>query len=158
MWKNSDEKRAYNREWMAKDRIKNPEKYRQRDRVRYRGPVRGEWIEKNKEKLREHGRVSDTKRADRKKAWSRIYRKRNEERIRAYSKLYAEKHRHKLRARWRVKQAIRDGRLRRLPCEVCGSLSEAHHADYSKPLDVRWLCRKHHGEIHRITYPVSAKP
>ena len=50
--------------------------------------------------------------------------------------------------------AIRDGRLKRMPCEVCGSeKSEAHHDDYSKPLDVRWLCRIHHLEHHgKVSY------
>lgn len=48
-----------------------------------------------------------------------------------------------------VNNAMRDGRLERQPCEVCGSLiSQAHHDDYSKPLDVRWLCFKHHREVH----------
>ena len=52
-------------------------------------------------------------------------------------------------ARNAVGNAIRDGRLTRLPCEVCGDAkSEAHHDDYSKPLDVRWLCRDHHKEHH----------
>jgi hypothetical protein len=48
-----------------------------------------------------------------------------------------------------VSNAVRDGRLVRQPCEVCGAeKAEAHHDDYSKPLDVRWLCRKHHLEHH----------
>lgn len=55
------------------------------------------------------------------------------------------------RAHWTVRNAIRDGRLVRQPCEVCGNpRTDAHHDDYSRPLDVRWLCRKHHGEQHRI--------
>jgi hypothetical protein len=44
-----------------------------------------------------------------------------------------------------VEKAVRNGSLKRLPCRVCGSLnSQAHHPDYSKPLDVEWRCRKHH--------------
>lgn len=46
--------------------------------------------------------------------------------------------------------AIRDGKLMRQPCEVCGKAkAQAHHDDYSKPLEVRWLCVKHHNEHHR---------
>jgi hypothetical protein len=42
------------------------------------------------------------------------------------------------------------GKLIRQPCEVCGSKKvEAHHDDYTKPLDVRWLCKKHHAEHHK---------
>jgi hypothetical protein len=54
------------------------------------------------------------------------------------------------RAHWTVHNAIRDGRLERQPCEICGvEKTDAHHDDYSKPLEVRWLCRKHHGIQHR---------
>lgn len=45
--------------------------------------------------------------------------------------------------------AIRDGKLMREPCEVCGAeKSEAHHDDYNYPMSVRWLCRKHHVAHH----------
>lgn len=55
-------------------------------------------------------------------------------------------------ARASINNAIRSGRLKKLPCEICKSRnSQAHHDDYSKPLDVRWLCRKHHLEIHKKT-------
>jgi len=37
-----------------------------------------------------------------------------------------------------------------LPCEVCNKLkTECHHDDYSKPKEVRHLCRKHHVEWHK---------
>lgn len=52
-------------------------------------------------------------------------------------------------ARTAVGNAIRDGRLLKEPCEICGDKdSQAHHEDYSKPLDVRWLCFKHHRQLH----------
>lgn len=45
--------------------------------------------------------------------------------------------------------AIRDGKIARQPCEVCGDpRTHAHHADYAKPLDVRWLCALHHHRLH----------
>jgi len=51
--------------------------------------------------------------------------------------------------------AIRDGRIKREPCEVCGSeKAQAHHDDYSKPLDVRWLCTAHHAEWHKHNTPI----
>lgn len=47
--------------------------------------------------------------------------------------------------------AIRDGKLIKQPCEKCGEMKvEAHHPDYSKPLEVHWLCRKCHAEHHKM--------
>lgn len=35
------------------------------------------------------------------------------------------------------------------PCEVCGDPNAyKHHDDYSKPLEVKWLCPKHHQRLH----------
>ena len=50
----------------------------------------------------------------------------------------------------KVSNAIRNGRLLRAPCEVCGSIANinAHHEDYSKPMEVRWLCWDHHMAAH----------
>src|SRR5690348_139354 len=53
------------------------------------------------------------------------------------------------RARAAVQQAILSGRLERQPCEVCGAKTvDAHHDDYTQPLEVRWLCRRHHRQLH----------
>jgi hypothetical protein len=65
------------------------------------------------------------------------------------------KNKEKCRADYYVSNAIRDGRLIRLPCEKCGNAeSEAHHDSYKRQdwLKVRWLCKKHHVEItfHKI--------
>lgn len=51
-------------------------------------------------------------------------------------------------ARAAVRAAIHDGRLVRLPCERCGKKGEAHHDNYDMQLEVKWLCRKHHSEVH----------
>lgn len=57
----------------------------------------------------------------------------------------------KLRARRMVHAALRAGLLIRERCIVCGDpKSHAHHPDYSHPLEVVWLCPKHHGEEHRV--------
>lgn len=53
-----------------------------------------------------------------------------------------------------VGNAIRDGVLVRKPCEVCGAKGQAHHDDYSKPLEVRWLCQTHHSEWHKRNTPL----
>lgn len=48
-----------------------------------------------------------------------------------------------------TKRAIKQGKLVRQPCQVCGVVEvEAHHTDYTKPLDVQWLCKQHHREVH----------
>jgi len=46
-------------------------------------------------------------------------------------------------------KAIKNGRLTKLPCEVCGdSKSQAHHVTYDDPFNIRWLCFKHHRKLH----------
>jgi DNA-directed RNA polymerase subunit RPC12/RpoP len=47
-----------------------------------------------------------------------------------------------------VSAAVRSGELLPQPCEVCGETAEAHHEDYEKPLEVNWLCKKHHRARH----------
>lgn len=53
----------------------------------------------------------------------------------------------KYRARTAVGNALRDGRITKTPCEVRGTTKvQAHHDDYAKPLEVRWLCFRCHRE------------
>jgi len=50
-----------------------------------------------------------------------------------------------------VENHLARGKLEKMPCERCGSSVNvhAHHDDYSRPLDVMWLCAKHHKERHK---------
>jgi hypothetical protein len=49
--------------------------------------------------------------------------------------------------------AVRDGRVFKPDkCEACGATDcriDGHHDDYAKPLEVKWVCRSCHMEIHR---------
>lgn len=56
-------------------------------------------------------------------------------------------------ARNKVNKAVIKWTIEKLSCEVCGNKkSEWHHHDYSKPLEVKWLCKKCHEQEHRIIY------
>jgi hypothetical protein len=53
-------------------------------------------------------------------------------------------------AREKFRDAVKRGKIKRQPCETCGeSKSHGHHEDYSKPLEVKWLCHKHHAALHK---------
>jgi hypothetical protein len=73
-------------------------------------------------------------------------------RQRIYQIIHPDRH----AARIAVAKALRHGRLVRPDkCQKCPSLGplEAHHPDYSRPLDVEWLCRP----CHNITRRTSKK-
>lgn len=74
------------------------------------------------------------------------YRRDREKRIAVIKAAYR-KYPERLRARRAVHNAIRDKRLfRPSTCGRCGGPGpiEASHNDYSKPLEVEWLCRSCH--------------
>lgn len=53
-----------------------------------------------------------------------------------------------------VAAAIAKGQLIRGECEIggdCAGRIDAHHDDYSRPLDVRWLCQRHH-RLHHLEH------
>lgn len=84
------------------------------------------------------------------RAKQREYRQRPEVQKRKYYLNQAPNPRHQKEAGNAVKRAIYNGILIPQPCEVCGDQRvDAHHDDYSEPLNVRWLCRIHHIEHHK---------
>lgn len=68
----------------------------------------------------------------------------------ALNKEWKERNKLKRAAHVLTSNAIATKKLNKTPCEVCGVKKvEAYHDDYTKPLDVRWLCRKHHMQHHK---------
>ena len=66
-----------------------------------------------------------------------------------YSLEYRRRFPLKVKAQKMVGNYIRDKKLFREPCEQCGNpRSCAHHDDYAKPLNVRWLCHACHSQWH----------
>ena len=67
-----------------------------------------------------------------------------------YCREYRKKYPNKYSAHTMVGNAITAGKLFKEPCEVCGDFERvhAHHDDYLKPLNVRWLCVAHHSQWH----------
>mgnify|MGYP001568524217 CR=1 FL=1 len=62
---------------------------------------------------------------------------------------YRIKNKEKVEAQRIINYNINNGKIKRMPCESCNSiLAQAHHDNYSKPLDVRWLCASHHKLFH----------
>ncbi len=96
---------------------------------------------------RKHSSASEVAKANRRKAVAK----------------YKRDNRDKVRAGEQVLYAIKLGLLvRATNCEACGKDSEpfsngvsdiqAHHDDYSKPLDVEWLCILCHNKRHGVLY------
>ena len=52
------------------------------------------------------------------------------------------------RARRLLRLAVKSGKIAKSPCAgggtPCRGRLEAHHPDYARPLDVVWMCQRHH--------------
>jgi hypothetical protein len=65
--------------------------------------------------------------------------------------IYRRKYPQKLAAYNATQRAIRNGKLIRQPCMICGNpRSQAHHPNYAQKLAVEWLCETHHKNLHRF--------
>ena len=61
-----------------------------------------------------------------------------------------EKQKIKDRARSYAGVYLRKGMIKKDNCVECGSSkSQMHHPDYTKPLDIIWLCRQCHMALHK---------
>ena len=94
-------------------------------------------------------------------------RKRGNRQPPGYQKFYYENNKEKMmgkQIKWRddnpvkyyaytlLSNAVRDGRIKKQPCENCGSEDNihGHHEDYYKPLEVNWLCAGCHKYLHTM--------
>ncbi len=91
-------------------------------------------------RLHDHVREYDRKRSkEPKKAAS----------IRATSDLWSKNNPAAKRAQTALNNAVRDKKIKKLSCLFCGEgRVHGHHRDYSRPLDIIWLCAKCHHRLH----------
>lgn len=110
----------------------------------YRRAYELEWRRKNRHRI-------PSAQPEARAAQVRAWRERNRERINAEGRAYKLRNPEKVLAHHLVAQAIKKGTLVRGPCQKCGRTDgriDAHHADYDKPLDVTWRCRRCHNLEH----------
>ncbi len=122
-----------------------------RSKSRYLG--RGYWCTVCR---RQYDREHD-KKPERKEA-SRQYQKSEQGRLTINKRLRLDyrQNKHKYTAKRLVEEKIRNGTMIKTPCIKCGDKrSLGHHPDYAKPLEVIWLCQKHHSEVHRELQTLS---
>lgn len=110
-----------------------------------------EWATKNPEKRKAIWRAHAESNRDKYAESNRAYYRRHGERRMAALQAYWKANPGKREARHAIAYALQTGRIQRKPCEHCGSQKRvhAHHHDYSKPLEVTWLCSICHGKEHR---------
>lgn len=130
------------REQSKKWQRENPEKTKAMQRAYLQSErgkkVRQKWVDKNRKRI--VGYVMSHRQTER-----------GQETYRKATDKYKENNPEKVRARELAYLARSRGDLIPEPCEVCGTTEDiqGHHDDYSKPLEVRWLCQTHHSEHHQ---------
>ena len=64
-------------------------------------------------------------------------------------RIYRENNPEKVKAQQQLNTAVRAGKIKKSPCQVCGGdIVHAHHSEYSMPYSIIWLCPVHHKAIH----------
>ena len=87
--------------------------------------------------------------SERKRQREKSRRYRDEGRVSVDTRSRSEKDPVKRYARNLVAKAIKAGEISPEPCVVCqDDKSQSHHEDYARPLDVHWVCARHHSDRH----------
>lgn len=80
--------------------------------------------------------------------YSREYYQQHKKEAKEYNRRYRKNNREKKTAHDRVKYALRTGKIKKQPC-ACGCEEvEAHHENYSHPLEIKWICVPCHNKLH----------
>ena len=103
------------------------------------------------EKQRQHDREYSRKyRIDHPK-WKKENNARNRPLVSRLVAEYRRKNPEAIRAISALNEAVRSGKVKRGECVFSGIHSKSidgHHQDYSKPLEVIWMCHLHHKQFH----------
>jgi hypothetical protein len=107
------------------------------------------WREKNKEKSREHSRKWRENNREAHGVMNRKWNSEHPDQRKASSARFKKSHPQRNRAHSMLSWAVKNGKIQKQPCRDCGAVTvDGHHDDYSKPLDVIWLCKLHHQALH----------
>lgn len=110
--------------------------------------------QENLERIRKYDRNRPNAKERRKKGYTTIQSdKERYKKLLEQIKKWNKENRYKKYAHNKVKKAINKGLLIKSDiCQICGKTNceiQGHHYDYSKPLDVIWVCTECHGKLHR---------
>ena len=118
------------------------------ERKNHQNKIKNDWALRNKDRRKQHTKNYRDKNQEKIKK----YRSESRDKALIYSKKWDERNPEKRRARTAVMHAINAGIIKKLTCEKCGNIKvHGHHDNYDKPLEVKWLCAKHHRELHYIS-------
>lgn len=169
-----DKQKKYSHEWYLKHRDEVLARSRKRyeehknEIKEYKKQHHVKYYDENKDKILEYGKRWHWGNRDKVLSRQAQYRENNKEKIKKHNEEYRKKHREEAReylkerritkignAHNKVWELIKNGKIQKQPCELCGSeMAEAHHDNYNKPLEIRWLCKKCHAEWHKNNKPI----
>ena len=138
-YKDPEEQRLYQRGWARR----NPEKIKEYSRT---------YAEKHPERRKESCRLYAQNHPQKIREKVRSYRKARPEVYLAANKRWLDKHPAAKKAQWNFHARIRREKIVRPEyCSACDKKRrvQGHHADYAKPYEVEWVCRKCHKRLPR---------
>lgn len=123
--------------------------YYLKNRARFLAAAKARYL-KNGDKLRAATRAHYRKNKEACLAYTAGWVASNKDKRRAILRKYNANNKEKLKAREVFNNSIQYKTVKKV-CTICGKgRAQAHHSDYSKPLEIIWFCTKHHSAWHRV--------